>query len=45
MSAKANGREKFDWSAIGLTVAENAGIDVSADVKRNVKDIEEGNYY
>ena len=38
-------RADFDWSAIGLSAAEDAGIDVSADVARNRKDIDEGNTY
>eukprot|EP00924_Labyrinthula_sp_SR-Ha-C_P016528 maker-scaffold_6-snap-gene-6.7-mRNA-1 protein AED:0.15 eAED:0.15 QI:71/1/1/1/1/1/4/109/315 len=29
LSAKAKGREKFDWSAIGLNVSEDAGVDVN----------------
>eukprot|EP01038_Epipyxis_sp_PR26KG_P007328 gene7328-9988_t len=45
VSATAKGRADFDWSAIGLSVAEDAGIDVSEDVKRNQKDIEDKNYY
>jgi len=44
-SAKAKGRKDFDWSAIGLSVAEDAGIDVSKDVARTEKDIKEGNLY
>jgi 3-hydroxyisobutyrate dehydrogenase-like beta-hydroxyacid dehydrogenase len=44
-SAKAKGRADFDWSAIGLSVAEDAGIDVSADVARTRKDVDEGNLY
>lgn len=44
-SAKARGRSDFDWSAIGLSAAEDAGIDVSADVARNRKDIDSGNQY
>jgi hypothetical protein len=45
VSSKAKGRADFDWSAIGLAVAEDAGIDVSKDVARNRKDIDEGNTY
>ncbi len=45
VSAKAKGRADFDWSAIGLSVAEDAGIDVSADVARNRKNVDEGNTY
>eukprot|EP00605_Chrysophyceae_sp_TOSAG23-4_P001374 GSChrysophyteH1.ASY1.ANO1.1494.1 assembled CDS len=44
-SAKAKGRADFDWSAIGLSVAEDAGIDVSADVERTRKDVDSGNLY
>lgn len=38
-SAKARGRGEFDWSAIGLSAAEDAGIDVTVDIKRNEDDI------
>jgi 3-hydroxyisobutyrate dehydrogenase-like beta-hydroxyacid dehydrogenase len=34
-AAKARGRGRFDWSAIGLNIAEDAGIDVKQDVERN----------
>lgn len=44
-SAKARGRGDFDWSAIGLSIAEDAGIDVSKDVARTRKDVDEGNMY
>ena len=48
-SAKAKGRSDFDCSAIGLSVAEDAGIDVSDDVADDVartrKDVDEGNLY
>ena len=44
-SAKAKGRSLFDWSAIGLGIAEDAGIDVQKDVNRTSKDVAEGNYY
>ena len=44
-SAKAKGRADFDWSAIGLSVAEDAGIDVSKDVARTRKDVDEKNLY
>lgn len=40
-SAKAKGRSEFDWSAIGLGCAEDAGIDISEDVQRNRKLVEE----
>ena len=45
MSAKAKGRADLDWSAIGMDIAEDAGIDVSKDVARNKKDVQEGNTY
>ncbi len=45
VAAKAKGRADFDWSAIGLSVSEDAGIDVSADVARTRKDVDEGNVY
>lgn len=44
-SAKAKGRANFDWSAIGLSVAEDAGINVLNEIKRNKKDIKDGNTY
>lgn len=44
-SSKAKGRSDFDWSAIGLAVAEDAGIDVSKDVARTRKDVDSGNLY
>lgn len=44
-SAKARGRGDFDWSAIGLSIAEDAGIDVSDDVARTRRDVDEGNTY
>lgn len=45
VSSKAKGRANYDWSAIGLSVAEDAGIDVSKDIARNEKDIRDGNTY
>lgn len=45
VAAKAKGRSNFDWSAIGLSVAEDAGIDVKKDIDRNIKDIAEGRTY
>ena len=30
LAAKARGRGKMDWSAIGLSASEEAGVDVSA---------------
>jgi 3-hydroxyisobutyrate dehydrogenase-like beta-hydroxyacid dehydrogenase len=44
-SAKARGRGDFDWSAIGLSVAEDAGIDVRVDVKRNREQVDKGETY
>jgi len=44
-SAKARGRGDFDWSAIGLSVAEDAGVDVAKDVERNIEDIRDGRTY
>lgn len=35
-SAKAKGRDAFDWSAIGLNSAEDAGIDISKDIEKNL---------
>eukprot|EP01034_Spumella_vulgaris_P022427 gene22427-28552_t len=45
VAAKAKGRADFDWSAIGLSVSEDAGIDVSADVARTRRDVDSGNVY
>jgi 3-hydroxyisobutyrate dehydrogenase-like beta-hydroxyacid dehydrogenase len=44
-SAKAKGRSAFDWSAIGLNIAEDAGIDIKADLERNIKNIKDNNQY
>lgn len=44
-SAKAKGRGNFDWSAIGLNVAEDAGIDVSKDIEKNLDNIKKGKTY
>ena len=44
-SAKAKGRGDYDWSAIGLNVAEDAGIDIKQDIIRIEKDIRQGNTY
>ena len=44
-SAMAKERSDFDWSAIGLNVAEDAGIDVSSDIKRNKEAVEKGETY
>lgn len=40
-SAKAKNRAEMDWSAIGLNVAEEAGIDISKDLNKNYKAIED----
>ena len=45
VSAKARGRGGMDWSAIGMCVSENAGIDMTADVNRNQKAVETGDVY
>ena len=45
VSAKAKGRADLDWSAIGMDIAEDAGIDVSKDVARNKDDVAKGNKY
>ena len=44
-SAKAKGRGDFDWSGVGLNIAEDAGIDVTADIERSEKDVKDGNMY
>lgn len=44
-SAKAKGRGDFDWSGIGLNIAEDAGVDVAADIKRTENDVRDGNMY
>jgi hypothetical protein len=43
-SAKARGRGDFDWSAIGLSIAEDAGIDVSARCCSHPKGRRRGQY-
>jgi 3-hydroxyisobutyrate dehydrogenase-like beta-hydroxyacid dehydrogenase len=45
VSAKARGRGGMDWSAIGMCVSENAGIDMKADVDRNQKAVDTGDVY
>jgi hypothetical protein len=45
VSSRAKGRGELDWSAIGLDVAENAGIDVTEDLDRNIKAVEKGETY
>jgi 3-hydroxyisobutyrate dehydrogenase-like beta-hydroxyacid dehydrogenase len=37
LSAKAKGRAGFDWSGIGLNVAEDAGINIGKDLERNAQ--------
>lgn len=44
-SSKARGRGDFDWSAIGLSVAEDAGIDVKKDVDWNRERVDRGETY
>lgn len=44
-SAKAKGRKDMDWSAIGLSIAEEAGVNVEPDVQRNAKAVENNDYY
>jgi 3-hydroxyisobutyrate dehydrogenase-like beta-hydroxyacid dehydrogenase len=34
-AARAQGRDAYDWSAIGLNVAEDAGLDMSKDIAKN----------
>lgn len=45
VSSAARGRGDFDWSAIGLAISEDAGVDVAADVQRTKKDVEDKNFY
>lgn len=45
LSASAKDRGSFDWSAIGLNAAEDAGIDVTKDIVRIKDDIATGNTY
>lgn len=44
-SAKARGRGQFDWSAIGLSAGEDAGIDLASDIAKNKKAVETGDVY
>jgi len=44
-ASKAKGRSEFDWSAIGLAVAEDAGIDISKDLSRTIEDVKKNNLY
>ncbi len=45
VSSAAKGRGDFDWSAIGLAVSEDAGIDVQKDIQRARQDVEDKNFY
>jgi len=40
-AAKAKNRAEMDWSAIGLNVAEDAGIDITKDLQKNYELIED----
>jgi 3-hydroxyisobutyrate dehydrogenase-like beta-hydroxyacid dehydrogenase len=44
-SAKARGRGQMDWSAIGMSVGEDAGIEMQSDIDRNSKAVREGDLY
>lgn len=44
-SAKAKGRKDFDWSAIGLNIAEDAGLNIDQDLHRNIENITKNNKY
>jgi len=44
-SAKAKGRGAMDWSAIGLNIAEDAGLDISKDLARNKEAVEKNITY
>jgi hypothetical protein len=35
----------MDWSAVGMNASEDAGIDITSDVKRNDEDVTKGNTY
>jgi hypothetical protein len=45
VSAKARGRAELDWSAAGLGAAEDAGIDIAQDLRRNRDAVERGETY
>lgn len=45
VSAKARGRAGMDWSAIGMSVSEDAGIDMKKDIDRNQKAVDAGDVY
>ena len=45
MSSKARGRGNMDWSAIGLSAAEDAGINIDKDLQRNIEDVKNNNKY
>jgi 3-hydroxyisobutyrate dehydrogenase-like beta-hydroxyacid dehydrogenase len=40
-SARSKQRETLDWSAIALNVAEDGGLDISKDLERNLKLVQE----
>lgn len=42
-SAKAKGRHDMDWSAIGMSVAEDAGIDITKDLAKNFDNLRNSN--
>lgn len=45
VSSKARGRGGMDWSAIGLAAAEDAGVNVKADIARNEENVKSGKKY
>lgn len=45
LSAKAKGRQAYDWSAIGLNISEDAGINIQHAIEKNLKDIANNNTY
>lgn len=44
-SAKARGRGQMDWSAIGMNIGEDAGIDMKNDIDRNAQAVRDGDLY
>jgi len=44
-SAKAKGRGSMDWSAVGLNIAEDAGLDVTKDLVRNKEAVDKNITY
>lgn len=44
-SAKAKGRGQMDWSAIGMNVGEDAGIEMKNDIDRNAESVRDGDLY